>query len=192
MTAMILLREWQASQVEFWRKTQYDGYDVSSFGQVRSFWRKGSPPKRVDVWHLVKGTKDSYGYLFVEIRREHPDAPRRRFWVHREIALTFLPNPNDLPEVNHRTAVKADNRLDNFEWVSSAGNVQHAQANGLRDNAALAGELSPKAKLTENDVREIRQRVASGEKVLVVADDYSMTKGGIRHVITRRSWKHVE
>jgi hypothetical protein len=52
--------------------------------------------------------------------------------VHRLVAKHFLPNPYDHPQVNHKDGNKAHNQVDNLEWTSGAGNIQHALETGLR------------------------------------------------------------
>ncbi len=51
--------------------------------------------------------------------------------VHRLIALTFIPNPNNKPEVNHINGNKEDNNIQNLEWVTRKENVNHAKNSGL-------------------------------------------------------------
>ena len=60
------------------------------------------------------------------------DGKKKRLSVHRLVAMTFLPNPEELPEVNHINGVKTDNRVTNLEWSSGSANVSHAYHEGLR------------------------------------------------------------
>lgn len=50
-------------------------------------------------------------------------------YVHRLIASTFIPNPDNLPEVNHKNEVKTDNRVENLEWISTKDNINYGTHN---------------------------------------------------------------
>lgn len=72
--------------------------------------------------------------------------------LHRLVAEHFLPNPEELPQVNHIDGNRYNNSLYNLEWASSSDNVKHAYATGLKSNH---GELNPVRILTESEVRKI-------------------------------------
>lgn len=68
------------------------------------------------------------GYLRVMLRK---DGINKSFSVHRLKAIHFIPNPDNLPQVNHKNGIKDDNDLDNLEWATASSNMLHSYANGL-------------------------------------------------------------
>lgn len=104
----------------------YEYYQVSDTGLVRSLARKVL--SRPGVYVPIKGkilipTTDSKGYLRVSLNKNGHKTTRK---VHRLVAQAFIPNPKHLPQVNHKNGIKADNRVDNLEWVTNAENQRHS------------------------------------------------------------------
>lgn len=77
------------------------------------------------------------GYKVAVLRRA--GRKRRSFYVHRLVALTWLPNPEGKSDVNHIDGDKANNRLDNLEWATRAENQAHAAREGLLPTKATHG-----------------------------------------------------
>ena len=62
----------------------------------------------------------------------------RWFKVHRLVAMQFIPNPDNLTDVNHKNHDKGDNHVDNLEWMSHSDNIKHSYLNGRRsDNTGI-------------------------------------------------------
>ena len=109
--------------------------------------------------------------------------------VHRLLALTFIPNPLGKPEVNHKDGDKLNNLLDNLEWVTKKENAQHAQATGL--SYEPKGEDNGRALLTEKEVLEIYNRLASGASNSELADEYGVSRDVVAKIKSRKSWRYL-
>lgn len=96
------------------------GYEVSNLGHVRT---NGKRPG------LLTLTKQKSGYRYVMIEIGGKSCNRR---VHRLVAQHFLPNPDNLKEVNHKDGNKDNNRADNLEWCTRSHNVKHSFDTGLK------------------------------------------------------------
>ena len=120
------------------------------------------------------------GYLVVRYNS-------RSLYIHRLIAETFIPNPENKPEVNHKNGDRADNRVENLEWATHKENIQHAVDTGLQNTK---GEAHSQSKLTEAQVREIRQN-AQGLTQRALAAKYGVSKYPIQRILAGKSWKHV-
>ena len=88
---------------------------------------------RGDIWSTRSGSRlkpylNTGGYLRVNLHNW--DGKVRHEYVHRLVAEAFIPNPNNLPEVNHKNADRSDNRAVNLEWTDRYGNVNHALGMG--------------------------------------------------------------
>ncbi len=71
---------------------------------------------------------DTVGYCQVYLKDEEGKKHSKR--IHRLVALAFIPNPDNLPQVNHKDLDKLNNSLDNLEWVTNSRNTQHGYDEG--------------------------------------------------------------
>jgi hypothetical protein len=114
-------------KVEIWKSipNTNDNYQISNLGNVRS--RHNKYTHRIDKeYHILKPYKNHKGYLMVSIK-EH----NTKRVIHRLVANAFIPNKNNLPQVNHINGNKKDNRVENLEWCTPSENVNHAFKTGL-------------------------------------------------------------
>ena len=91
---------------------------ISSWGRVKS----------LKTGQLRKTPAGKRGYPVISYTR---DGKTRLLTVHRLVAQAFLPNPEELPQVNHIDGDKTNNHLSNLEWVSARDNMLHARRTGL-------------------------------------------------------------
>lgn len=77
---------------------------------------------------VIANTTYRNGYVYVSITT---DAGSKNVRLHRIIAIALLPNPENKPQVNHRSGVKSNNHVANLEWATSSENLRHAYVTEL-------------------------------------------------------------
>lgn len=113
-------------KTEIWKPVKgFEGlYEVSNMGNVRSVDRyvmngnrccllKGKPMKP----YLI-----STGYLMADL---YKNSQRTHYLIHRLVAEAFIPNPNDLPFIDHINTIKNDNRVENLKWCTCKENMNN-------------------------------------------------------------------
>lgn len=118
---------------EIWKDiVGYEGlYMVSSFGNVKSLDRivghchgKTKPIKGC----ILKPSIDAYGYKIIGLNKNNHHQTKT---IHRLVAIAFIPNPENKPEVNHKDTNKLNCYESNLEWATSKENIIHACKHGL-------------------------------------------------------------
>ena len=101
---------------EIWKDVVgYEGlYQVSNNGRVKSL--------KFGKEKILKPGKLKNGYLRVNLCKNEK---QKHFLVHRLVALTFITNPNNLPDVNHKDENKENNRVENLEWCDCKYNINY-------------------------------------------------------------------
>lgn len=176
---------------EIWKDVAgFEGYyQISNFGRVRSLDRIKCDGIRMKG-RIKKTHLDSCGYEMVQLRK---DGAIKHMSIHRLVATAFIPNPNNLPQVNHIDEVRNHNTIDNLEWCS----VVYNQNYGHRKEKASAnssGEKNSNHRLTEKDVLSIREKYIPGHPqygVQALADQYGMKYVTICKIVQKRLWKNI-
>lgn len=121
---------------EIWKDIKgYEGiYQVSNLGRVKSLPRfhktKNGYYSKVKILTPIKNDR---GYLLVGLSKEWK---KQKIFVHRLVAEAFIPNPNNLPQVNHINEFEKDNNcVENLEWCSCKYNCNYGTRNSrIRGN----------------------------------------------------------
>jgi hypothetical protein len=151
----------------------YPDYAISRDGEVFSlrFNRK------------LKPARNSFGYIIVCLYKKN--CRKKTIKIHRLVAVAYIDNVNNYPQVNHINGIKTDNRVENLEWCTASQNTIHAFMNKLRTSS---GEKNPYSKLTESQVLEISNSSLSRKELCII---YNVSIGAIRDTINRITWKHI-
>jgi hypothetical protein len=177
------------SNVEIWRPVVcHDGiYSISRTGDVQSRYGRGRN-KILGPWRLLKPVLRTDGYLFVWL---YLNGKKTKHLIHHLVADAFLPpkGPTDTV-VRHLNDNKLDNRVENLARGTRSDNLHDASRNG---RSWPKGESHYGAKLTEENVREIRRLYATGNFTQAeLGLQFGVSKAAICDIVRRKTWKHIE
>lgn len=118
---------------EVWKDVVgYEGlYQVSNLGRVKSLW--------FGKERILKLGRNIFGYLTVGL---HKNEQQKTCKVHRLVAQAFIPNPNVLPEVNHKDENKTNNSIENLEWCDTKYNSNYGTRNQRISEKCTNGKCS--------------------------------------------------
>lgn len=193
---MTLPKDSDRPMSEIWKAIAgYDGYfSVSDLGRIRTETRT-VPHKRLGTvtytGKMLKPTITESGanrYCLITLSK---DGKGKSWRVHRLVAAAFVDNANDQNVVNHIDGDGTNNRASNLEWISAQENTEHAYRLGLAKGNV--GIKNPSAKLTDDDVREVRKELREGKMTQrKIAEMFGVVPMVITDIKKGRSWTHVE
>lgn len=175
-------------KIEWWKFIP--GYDcrymVSNKGRVLSLnYNKTGIPRLLSI-NIFKG--------YNRVGLTQNGKPKWNF-VHRLVAAAFLPNPNNLPCVNHKNEIKTDNRVENIEWCSYSYNINYGARNEktgekLRNNNRRSKpviQYTPKGEYitTFKSIREAERQTGVNQSFIMKCCkglyEFACVKGGPRY-----------
>lgn len=180
------------NQIETWKSVVgYEGYyEVSNLGNVRSIDRyvKKESYQRFAKGVLLKPAWKKEGrdcYPKVSLSK---NGKSNTYYTYRLVAEAFMPNPDNLPCVNHIDGDKFNPQVDNLEWCTYSENSKHSFATNLQCNK---GVNNSRARLTEDDVLDIRKRYENGEDSREIAKRYGIVRDYVYMIKDKKVWKHI-
>lgn len=131
------------------------------------------------------------GYLAAYLYTYIKDGIRRSQlgYIHRLVAMAYLDNPDDLPQVNHKDCNKANNHVDNLEWSSKPYNIEHSHKNGRMQKRYEVGAV---LHLTPEEVKDVYTSVVTGkEGVAEAGRRIGRSRTTISSIINKRSRRDI-
>ena len=167
---------------EIWADIEgYDGdYQESNYGRTKSL--------KFGKAKILRPLMNQQGYLFVILYKNNEPQP---FRINRLVAKYFIPNPNNLPVINHKDGIKFNNYFENLERCTDIQNKQHAFKTGLQKSGADHRD----SKLTEENVRFIGKYHIPYDKkfgVAALAEKFNVHPKIIWNVVNFKTYKNVK
>ena len=149
----------------------YEGlYEIDSNGNVYSL-RNGL---------ILKSYSNGIGYMKVNLYDQNGHCKKK--YVHRLVAESFIPNPNNLQEVNHIDCNKQNCNVNNLEWCDRKSNLQHSYEHGLKRTCESHGC----SKLNWNAIHDIRTKVMPQKEY---AKKYGIAQCTVSAIQLNKLWK---
>lgn len=163
----LLEEEWK--DIEGWEKL----YQVSNKGRIKSL-----PKPYVPYPTILAPLKEKKGYLYVKLCNANKQLSCK---AHRLVAKAFIPNPDNLPQVNHKDLNKENNCVENLEWVTNQRNMCHAMENKVYTDRPLLPQ----------EVVEIRKLKKSGKSQSEIARIFNIHSGRVSGIVRGITYKYI-
>jgi len=184
-------------ETEIWKDIPgHEGYyQASNQGRIKSLnrtivYKNGQIREKRGM--ILSVCLSEYGYPVVVFCE---NMKRKNYFTHRLVALAFIPNPLNLPQVNHKDENPLNNYVDNLEWCTPVYNIRYGtgierriKARKTNGKIPLRGEQIGTSKLKENQVIEIYKSPLRGCELAKV---YNITKYTISLIKHKKAWKQL-
>lgn len=173
---------------EIWKpvKGYEDLYEVSNLGRVRSLERRGAYGFKSGERTMSLNNKD--GYIYASLCK---DGKYKKYYVHRLVAQAFIPNPHNLPCVNHKDESRNNNCASNLEWCTYSYNINYGTGNKKRSRSHSKPIMA-----TVINTGEVEHYASSAEAGKTIGGHNNGNIGealnGKRKTAYGRTWKYEE
>lgn len=165
-------------------------YQVSNKGRVRSLDRiitRKLPNKTEKVklkGKVISNRDNGSGYKYVSLGRRK----NGKKYVHRLVASHFISNENEHLHINHLDHDRGNNVVENLEWCTIQENCEYK----VKNNRVPHGTLHHRAKITSDDVREVRRLLAEGNLLQrEIGCIFGISSSSVRDIKDGKTWRRV-
>ena len=173
--------------MEVWKKIEgFENYEVSNYGNVKGLKIKTNFGSSFKIYpeRIINPWKDKKGYLYIDISY-FPN--KKRFLLHRLVAIHFINNKENKPQINHKDGNKSNNCVENLEWCTAKENLKHAVDTGLNKKE---GVDNYKSKFSKEDIINIRKIKGSQQSIANIFNVSQTCIGSIKRQITYKNIKN--
>ena len=171
---------------EEWRPVSgYEGlYEISNLGRLRSYHRlkQGSGPR---IIKLSPGTGTGYPIAILSTTNSDGVRIKKTMYIHRLVALAFIPNPENKPQIDHINTIRTDNRVSNLRWVTCKEQA-HNPITEMRQLNRLRGRV-----LTAKERDQINRMHKSNQRPVICMDTgiiYESCKAADKAYGKKKGW----
>lgn len=180
---------------EFRKIDGIDGIEVSNSGKIKLLSktildidgnRRTYKEKIKDKFAINSSGYKKISYYF--------NGEFKNYYLHRLIAMAFVPNPENKPFVNHKDGNKLNNNVSNLEWCTSSENMIHAYKHNLKQDTGYAKYIRREStrKLSDKDIDSIRQMYKDGVKQVDIAKKYNLHTRTVNNIVHDNLYKQIE
>lgn len=165
---------------EVWKPIDgYEGlYEISNYGKLKSYYDKNGR-QMIAEGRLLKGKVDKDGYIEYALSKNKTCKYKR---AHRLVAIAFIENINNLPQVNHIDGIKGNNYVSNLEWCDVKHNAKHKYDAGLGEYSRHMAKMTHgrKSKLLNLENGSLLHFNSMYDVDLYLGKRYGFTKDTVR------------
>lgn len=161
---------------EKWKKVEgYNKYYISNLGRCKN----GKTDR------ILKPSLSRKGYKQIVLSK---NSICKSFHIHRLVAIHFINNPENKPQVNHKDGNKQNNKVENLEWCTGRENIDHYVGRET-DTKKVSSKYNY---FSDEEIRKIRKRYRdTKDSCRIIAEDYGVYLKTIYNIVKRKTYKDI-